>query len=222
MVENLDRHCKWSAENPAWKRLSARRFSFKRRLGDQMYERMCDLRELNNMIPVQQVTQPLFGQADWLLQTSTNFLTKAQLAEGQAKERILEVAGWAGFYKKPTVEVLDGKPAGRLFSLASFSIQSPESLARPFVQYVDFYKCLVNEPERFRVLSIPVLEIEIRDGAVFVNKFSIKGDVAAVDPEVLKEYRERMDEAIDCFDDLKKALEKPGLIAETGGLCRGR
>jgi indole-3-glycerol phosphate synthase len=74
----------------------------------------------------------------------------------------------------------------------------------PFRQYADFYKCLANEPERFQILSVSSLEVEIRDGAAYVKRFEISGEIVGVNPENLKTYLTKVDEAKHCFEDLRK------------------
>jgi len=212
-----------SLKEDEWRRISEKRFPlFKRRLNQELDERVSFLRDLDVVTPLQQVTQPLFGRADWLLRTSTNFFTQAKVSAGEVERRILEVAGWAGFYRNPVVSLSEKPTSGRLFSLIAFRVQSPEGLSVSFSQYVDFYKCLVGEQERFRVLNVPQMKIEVRDGAAFVTQFELEGEIAVVDPEVLRELRKRMDDAEKSFYDLKKALKTKGLTVDAGRSRRGR
>ena len=183
---------------------------------------MSALRVLDGELPLKQITQPLAARTEWLLHTATNFFTAEQLVAGKSSERITEVASWAGFYRKPFVVADVPVKSGPLFSRTTFRIESPEQTEVPFSQYVDFYKCLVNEPERFRILAIPLLEVVVKNGAAYVSRFRLEGEVFGTDSSRLQEMSARMDEANRCFEDIRNVQNILEKNAQNGGLDRGR
>ena len=213
---------KYKAKQTTWRKMADNRFSFQRHINEELYARVSALRRLDGELPLKQITQPLAARTEWLLNTATNLFTAEQLAKGRGSERILEVAGWAGFYRKPAV--VAGKPvgSGSLFSQITFQAESPSQTDVPFSQYVDFYRCLVNEPERFRILSIPLLEVEVKNGAAYVSRFRLEGEVFGANPAALQAMSARMVEANRCFEDIRKAQNILEKSAQNGGSDRDR
>jgi hypothetical protein len=213
---------KYKAKQTAWRNRADKRFSFRRRINEEVYARVSKLRTLDGELPLKQFTQPFAARTEWLLSTSTNFFTAEQLAKGNVSERILEVAGWAGFYKKPVVVAQEPKKSGSLFSRTLFQVESPAQTEIPFSQYVDFYRCLVNEPERFRMVSIPLLEVVVKNGAAYVSRFQLEGEVFGADFSALQVMSERMAEANRCFEDIRKVQKILERNVQNGGSDRGR
>ena len=187
-----------------WEKLSRRRFSFKRKMLTDLSGRVSLLRKLDSEMPRNQDVQPLFSQAEWLLNAATNFFTLEEIKTDKPKSRIVEIAKWASFSSPPVVTVGSLTNGKSLFSQNALQITMSDATPIPFRQYADFYKCLANEPERFQILSVSSLEVEIRDGAAYVKRFEISGEIVGVNPENLKTYLTKVDEAKHCFEDLRK------------------
>ncbi len=187
-----------------WKRLAGGRFSFRRKMYEDLAVRIDELRALDVELPQQNLTQPVFPQTLWLLNTSTNFLTVKLLTEDRAVFRLEEIAGWAGFYKPPVVTCGPVSKEGTLFSRRDFTIISPKNTKVSFRQFIDFYKCLANEPERFQVEQVSELVVELVDGAVFVNEFVLKGFVVGVDSRRLSECKKQVDCVDRCLSEWKR------------------
>lgn len=202
-----DKQSGYKAKAAEWKKKADIRFSLKRRVNNELYERVCALRTLEAEIPLKQATQPLFGRVEWLLNAATNFLTPDGIKSGQVEKRVVEVADWAGFNRSPIVVVGGLTNENALFPQAKLLITAPDQTSLTFSQYADFYKCLVNEPERFQIESVSDLTIEIRSGVAFVKSFEIQGEVVGANPKKLLDYLNRVREVNLCLDDLRKVGE---------------
>lgn len=198
---------RYREKRTAWAKLSRNWFSFKRKMLNDLSERVSRLRKLDSEMPRNQDVQPLFSQAEWLLNTATNFFTLEEIKTDKPKSRIIEIAGWVGFSNPPVVTVGSLTNGKLLFSQNALQITMSDATSIPFRQYADFYKCLANEPERFQILAVSGLEVEVRGGAAFVKRFEISGEIIGVNPETLKTYLTKVDEAKHCFDDIRKANE---------------
>lgn len=164
---------------------------------------------------------PLFGRVEWLLNLATNFMTATELESGRVDKRVLEIAGWAGFYNNPLIVTNPPERRNGLFSLMRFQVESAGQGEVLLRQYADFYKCLVNEPERFRVLSMSGFEVEVQNGTAFVNRFVLECQAAGVSPEKLEEFQKTMDEANRCLEDLRKMKDVLDATVRVGGVNHG-
>jgi hypothetical protein len=213
---------KYQAKQVAWQKKADKRLSFRRRMNDELYDRVSALKRLESGLPPKQITQPLAARTEWLLNAATNFFTADELANGKSSERIAEIAGWAGFYRKLIITNQTPEKGEVLFTRIAFRIESPEQAEVPFSQYADFFRCLVNEPERFRILSIPLLEVEVKNSAAYVTRFRLDGEVPGVDPAALQKMSERMQEANLCFEDIRKVQNILERKSRGGGSDHGR
>jgi len=198
---------RYRAKKIAWEKLSRRWFSFKRGRQNELSERVSLLRKLDSETPMNLEAQPLFSQAEWLLNTATNFFTLEEILADKPRSRIAEIAGWVGLSSPPVVTIAELTNSKSLFSRIALQITMSDTTAIPFRQYVDFYKGLATEPERFQILAVSGLEIEIRDGAAYVENFKISGEIVGANPEKLKAYLAKVSEAKHCLEDIRKVNE---------------
>ena len=206
---------RYREKKKTWEKLSLRWFSLKRGRQNDLSEQISFLRKLDYETPTNLESQPLFSQAEWLLNTATNFFTLEAIRADVPKARIVEIAGWAGFSSPPVVTIGELTNSKSLFSRIALQITMSDTTAIPFRQYSDFYKGLATEPERFQILAVSDLEIEIRDGAAYVENFKISGEIVGANPEKLKAYLVKVGEAKRCLEDIRRVNEilsraKPG------------
>lgn len=204
-----------------WNKRANRPFSFRHGMKNEMDARVTYMVELGGRIPPEEDAMPLFGRVEWLLNLATNFMTATELESGRVDKRVLEIAGWAGFYNNPLIVTNPPERRNGLFSLMRFQVESAGQGEVLLRQYADFYKCLVNEPERFRVLSMSGFEVEVQNGTAFVNRFVLECQAAGVSPEKLEEFQKTMDEANRCLEDLRKMKDVLDATVRVGGVNHG-
>jgi hypothetical protein len=72
------------------------------------------------------------------------------------------------------------------------------------------------------MVSIPLLEVVVKNGAAYVSRFQLEGEVFGVDFSALQVMSERMAEANRCFEDIRKVQKILERDVQNGGPDRGR